>query len=1335
MILCYVGLQLTCSNQLVDKSSATLDIARDPLCLDQPHVLMNKFESGDCDDFKRVLKKIRDLVGAIRLGSPLSQADAWIVEKVYNDDRLKIERLSGDSLSMEQCYINLAIVEKSSQDTGLSDSEGTKSSQFSILSRQKVETPDESLQVELPMLFNSYTKRDGTRITPRRILIRGRAGIGKTTLCKKIVYEFYHGTWSEWKNHFDRVLWIPLRKLKRPGGLGHGYNLERLCEDEYFSYPVKRRDLTNALVETLLTKRTKCLLLLDGLDEISHILGVHDHDMKTLLDDLLNFPNVIVTSRPHVEHDSFRTMDLQLETIGFYPAQVDTYIEKSFSGLTDDCSKDKVRDIKNFLQRRWLLQSLVRIPIQLDAVCFTWQYWNPEGIPSTMTGIYNEIEKNLWAKDAVRMGKKHGRELVTHQVAVAEYENLFADEIYLLEGLGFTGLWNDVIEFTAEHRQYIYTEFKRGAFLPAQTLPKLSFLRTSDHAKDINGSYHFIHLTFQEYFAAKYFVRQWKRDEELYLLALDSDDGPKKILPAQFLREHKYSTRYNIFWRLVAGLLGFRDIGMTGQTPAERVTAFFKVLEQEPIDLLGPAHQRLIIHCLSEITTTFPGQMAFQKRLAQWLLFESKSALADKRTPLLVREIEFPDEALKIALLDKTSGTQAQILESLVHRNLAAPGLVPLLKCFLVDWREKVRFSAIRVLKKDDNLPHEVLDALVTRLEDKYEFIQEQAAEALAAQATLPRKTVGAILSRLDHESTHVRLSAFKALCNHESFDDIITAVLERITKSRNVHGDGVEVLGKQVALPEKWLAALRELLSFAARGYVSKFYPTRATLPDTVLLALVEQLDNDDGFIQSGAVVTLVNQAELPDTIKTAIEAQLQSKNCKARAAAIQILSKRDVLSKATVDAIAAQLGDKSSEVRVAAVKALGKHATMTDMEVQAIATLLGDNDSKVRCAAVDALGRQAALPDEVLNAMVALLDAELLDAELLDAEGSFRTDPNIQDGIKKILTAQAAMPRNVLEAAVANLDNEQDDVRHAGVYTLRRQEMLPIKSLPGEILKAMVPHLVKNDWRVQHAAFHLLYGLEAMSDEVLTNVVVASLDTRNGLVDCAAKRILQREFALPDRKWPKKAVKAVLAQLQNSDKNFQYRAIRILEGQLKLPTQVLEALMARLIDESHISRKAADVLESQTVLPPEILAATTAWRDKRLRSIMQTLTKMGKNGLYGLYGLYGELMSRKTLPDVVLSELANIARQNKYNLVARRLLMKHAELTSRMLPTEALLNLVGVMRMESGYSAMKVLGAQPTLPDRVLTELVALLEDDTRGVRSSAEEILRRHRKFYYT
>jgi hypothetical protein len=85
-------------------------------------------------------------------------------------------------------------------------------SAFTLFARLKVDTPESEKDVDLPMIFNARKLPDRTIGRPRQILIRGCAGVGKLTLCKKIVHEFLHR--QLWGKIFDRVLWIPLRDLK-----------------------------------------------------------------------------------------------------------------------------------------------------------------------------------------------------------------------------------------------------------------------------------------------------------------------------------------------------------------------------------------------------------------------------------------------------------------------------------------------------------------------------------------------------------------------------------------------------------------------------------------------------------------------------------------------------------------------------------------------------------------------------------------------------------------------------------------------------------------------------------------------------------------------------------------------------------------------------------------------------------------------------------------------------------------------------------------------------------------------------------------------------------------
>lgn len=82
------------------------------------------------------------------------------------------------------------------------------------------------------------------------------------------------------------------------------------------------------------------------------------------------------------------------------------------------------------------------------------------------------------------------------------------DELAFIKSLAFTRLNNNIINFTSNHLDSISDNFT-PKILPSRTLPSLSFLRTSDRSSEYHDqNYHFLHLTFQEYFTVQYFARQ-----------------------------------------------------------------------------------------------------------------------------------------------------------------------------------------------------------------------------------------------------------------------------------------------------------------------------------------------------------------------------------------------------------------------------------------------------------------------------------------------------------------------------------------------------------------------------------------------------------------------------------------------------------------------------------------------------------------------------------------------------------------------------------------------------------------------------------------------------------
>ena len=1063
-------------------------------------------------------------------------ADIRIREYYLQDERrLMVERLSGKPLSMDQCYINLAIIEHSDGPTKPSGEGHTshQSSPFSLLTRLRVETPQKDAQVDLQSLFDLRERRDGTVAPPERILIRGQAGVGKTTLCKRIVYDFLHE--DMWAGLFDRLLWVPLRTLK--GRSTPEYSITQWLRDEYFRELPDRDVMAESLGQAFRnsTKHGKTLFILDGLDEMSR--RDLDTDRPGLLRDLLKQSYVIITTRPSgLSLIHLNPHHLELETVGFYPDQVKDYIRMA-------APDQAACDIQSFVQDHWLVQGLVRIPIQLEALCYSWdtRTANRRGVPTTMTSLYQAIERKLWKKDAARLGKctpDEAKSAVDNEITL-----LVKSEIRLLEGLAFTGLCNDIIEFDGAYLNEIWNPENEVLEPPltekirSDNLADFSFLRSSDTSLDEgNRSYHFLHLTFQEFFAARYFVERWKSKKPLSCMALGSSGNTEHISTEKFLRKEKYKARYDIFWRFVAGLL-------EANRDEEQLCRFFATIEEEPYDLLGPTHQRLIMHCLSEIVPSkempkFTARRAnLEEQLSGWILFECSF----RESSRLVGEMELPDEVLENVLQKGSEKVKTKIVESLRIRPKIPIVIMEMAIVWLRDHaRQGLVIAVLYMLSRPyEVLPKEILNAIVARLEDQDGLVRRAAAEALGRQSVLSEEILNAIVARLEDQDGLVRRAAAEALGRQSVLsEEILNAIVARLEhQDGHVRRAAAEALGRQSVLSEE------------------------------ILNAIVARLEHQDRLVRWAAAEALGRQSVLSEEILNAIVARLEHQDGDVRWAAAKALGRQSVLSEEILNAIVARLEHQDKLVRRAAAKALGRQSVLSEEILNAIVARLEDQDKLVRRAAAEALGRQSVLSEEILNAIVARLEDQ---------------DGHVRWAAAEALGRQSVLSEEILNAIVARLEDQDGDVRWAAAEALGRQSVLS-----EEILNAIVARLEHQDKLVRWAAAEALGRQSVLSEEIL-NAIVARLEHQDGDVRRAAAEALGRQSVLSEE-----ILNAIVARLEDQDGHVRRAAAEALGRQSVLSEEILNAIVARLEhQDGHVRRAAAKALGRQSVLSEEILS-----------------------------------------------------------------------------------------------------------------------------------------------
>ncbi|KAJ0122774.1 hypothetical protein J7T55_003290 [Diaporthe amygdali] len=1267
---------------LVEMDSATLDCVptTDRYSLDLPHVLMNKFSGPSDPNYEKVVHTIQRLLTEIQTGTPLAQADAWIRNKHYDKQRLMIERLSGDPLEMDQCYINLALVETKQAD--IPKEAVLQLSPFSLSERLKLETPHESLRVELPNLFQPRKMPNRDTNKPRRILIRGHAGVGKTTLCKKIAHDFVHK--GMWQDLFKRVVWVRLRDLKYLSN--NGYNLGGMLEHIFFRQHENGKSLGHQMWNHIEgTKAQDTVFLLDGLDEVTHIImepGQRPpHLGHELLKGLLNRPNVIITTRPHAAFPrGFQPLDLDLDTIGFSPDQVQRYIK---AVMTNDKDSDA---IQAYLQKNRIMQNLVQIPIQLDALCFTWQassIWNNSStaIPETMTAVYEAMTRELWKKDNERL-EKDGFPTIGNSCP-AETNPFDSNEYNDLGYLAFSGLCSNVIEFQPYHRNALYRQVKKDktSLSLDETFARLSFLRTSDPSMNSSRqSFHFIHLTFQEYFSAKHFVKAWKDDQELRYTELDDGkiESRSPFLPQrprEFLQKHKYTPRYNIMWRFVAGLLDAEGI--------PQITSFFEAIESEPVDLLGPTHQRLVMHCVAEVVQSVDLRTELAEQLSQWVEFECNF----RSTSRLISETELPAQALNLVLERASEEVKMTILDSLSKRQSLPLETIELVTSWLEGIvSQQLRHAALKMLsgsrerlpsptlnavipwmddkdrgtkqyaawtlRSQNNWPEDVLRDVMARAESQDADIKQRAAEALQGQSTLPKDIIRTIALWLEDRDPSTRFGAFKVLLHQSKLPE---CVIEAIAAQLRDQDEFIrlvifEVLQDQPKLPRAILDDMMARLHEQDDDMAEYRLPShRDQLPDNILQAVTLRLKTQDSNIRQKAIRALkcgnkqLSETEFSDDVFQVMVSWLGEDRA-TRQMALEALSSKRTLPEGVLKAVAAQLEDEDGTIREAALKMLGelwRQRAVPDDVRKAVEAQLNDQDGAIREVAMDALrkfGSQQPLPNDTIRAIAAQLEEK--DNKIVCAALE----------ALQTLGSRQVFPEDVLKAVAARLKDQDPYIRGLAL------QLLPDQAESSENIPqaTLVTRLENDSWQVRCSALEILEGRPSLDQDTLSRIAAELRQNDRAIVRLYAAKALASQKRLSED-----ILLVVTAQLEDRDVNVRMAAINALRSQTELTRGIQEALLAcRTNPDSNVRSDVMEILRKQPGLSKTFLTAVVPWmededwyiREEAVRllgtnptlpyEILQVVTARLEDGMD--LAVAETLRGQRSLPDTILKSEA---------------------------------------------------------------------------------------------
>ena len=349
-----------------------------------------------------------------------------------------------------------------------------------ILSRRKTDFQLEKSELAMYDIFNTLRKEEDNTV-----LVEGSPGIGKTTFCLKMAYDWASGKIPRGHSfpEFNILLLLKCRDIDK--------DIKKTIKEQLF--PEGYGDVKKELMDYMkdIHNQENVLIILDGLDELPKKAG--DHVDRLLQRRIFPFCYILATSRQErgIEVRKCVDFDILLQIEGFTETDAFEYIRKHFSRLGPEHVSNGDRLI-NAIQENSFLHALPSNPLNLLLLCVVFEDYEGE-LPSRRTELYQIIVRCILR----RFCAKNKLEAPHNDEAL---EKNFELSLLALGELAWKCLLEDRLSF----REGELAKFEEMYKDLAARISGFVFKEASLKKINPQHEYHFFHKTFVEYLAARY---------------------------------------------------------------------------------------------------------------------------------------------------------------------------------------------------------------------------------------------------------------------------------------------------------------------------------------------------------------------------------------------------------------------------------------------------------------------------------------------------------------------------------------------------------------------------------------------------------------------------------------------------------------------------------------------------------------------------------------------------------------------------------------------------------------------------------------------------------------
>ena len=324
-------------------------------------------------------------------------------------------------------------------------------------------------------------------------IVEGSPGIGKTTFCLKLAYDWAHGNIPS-ECSFPKFEFVFLLKCRDIDG----DIMEAISEQLLPRGMEKSVEKLLHFMKDIHNQERLILIILDGLDELPEQSRYHVDEL--LHRRILPFCYVLATSRQErgIEVRKTFVFDIHLEIKGYTENDSIAYVRSHFKTIGQSPKGERLIEE---MQQNTFLHALRNNPLNLLLLCVIFEDYEGK-LPTSRTELYQVIVQCLLRRYCAK-----------HSLAVPEdnttLQKRFEEDVLALGELAWACLLNDRQSFS--EGKLAECEVKNQNMVAR----KIGLLYMEESMKRISPQheYWFLHKTFQEFLAAAFITRKLQNGE------------------------------------------------------------------------------------------------------------------------------------------------------------------------------------------------------------------------------------------------------------------------------------------------------------------------------------------------------------------------------------------------------------------------------------------------------------------------------------------------------------------------------------------------------------------------------------------------------------------------------------------------------------------------------------------------------------------------------------------------------------------------------------------------------------------------------------------------------